>query len=1692
MSSYVFVDSRVRDIYSLLADFAPDVQVIILDSTQDGIAQIAAALEGVTDLDAIHIVSHGSEGTLYLGDTVLTSDNLDSYSSDLAAIGAALNSAGDILLYGCEVANGVTGLSFIDKLSRYTGADVAASTDNTGNAALSGDWQLEASSGVIEARALASTAFDGLLAPPALTPAGTLDKSFDTDGKLTTSFGTGASADQIYSLALQADGKIVAAGSSSSDFALVRYNANGALDTTFDTDGKVTTAIGTGTDQISSLALQADGKIVAAGLTHNGPNFDFALARYNTNGTLDTTFDGDGKLLTAISTGYDSVNSIALQADGKIVAAGSSANASLIHDFALARYNDDGNLDTTFSGDGKLTTAIGTGNDAINSIALQADGKIVAAGSSHNGANDDFALARYNADGSLDTTFSGDGKLTTAIGTGTDQITSLALQADGKIVVAGYSFNGANNDFALARYNTDGTLDTTFDGDGKLTTAIDTARTDQITSLALQADGKIVVAGFTNNGANNDIALARYNTDGTLDNTFDGDGKLITAVGTGNDVIRGMALQADGAIVVGGVYDNDFALVRVVGGGTVADSGIPNVTATENSLFSFTFNANTFTDPEAGELTYSVGALPAWLNFNPATRTFSGTPLAANVGSVTNVTVTAADGEAFSVSDTFAIKVQNNEAPTLYLDRSFDGDGKLTAAFGTGTDRFTSLALQADGKIVAAGISLGANADFALARYNTNGTLDATFDGNGKLTTAVGTGDDVCNSIALQADGKIVAAGSSSGDFALARYNTNGNLDTTFDTDGKLTTSFGVVSDVVNSVALQADGKIVAAGSSYPFDNVEFALARYNTNGTLDTTFDGDGKLTTAIGTGTDSISGVALQADGKIVVAGSSFNGTNDDFALARYNTNGTLDTTFDGDGRLTTAIGTNNDVIGGMALQADGKIVVAGSSFNGANNDFALARYNTDGTLDSTFSGDGKLTTAIGTGDDQITSLALQADGKIVVAGYSFNGANNDLALARYNTNGTLDTTFDGDGKLTLPVGTGHDNASSVKVQGDGTIVVTGGATGMDGTVDFAVIRIPGTPGIADKTSAHSTPLTHAVTAFTDPEGGPLAYSATLADGTALPAWLTFNVVQTFSGTPSQANVGRYDIKVTATDIWGAASFDVFALAVTNTNGTSGNDTLYGGLGADTMTGLAGNDVYIVDNAGDAVTEAVSAGTDLVRAWVSHSLAADVENLTLMGSANISGTGNTLNNLLTGNSAANQLTGGTGNDTLDGGSGVDTMSGGDGSDYYYVRNVGDSVGETNAVAATGGTDFIYTYLAAYTLTANVENGRINSTGAANLTGNTLNNLLYAGKGDNVLNGSTGTDTVSFYYGVNGAAGVTVSLVPATAQATGGSGSDTLTGFEHLYGSNNADSLTGNTGANKMIGYTGNDTLDGGSGVDTMTGADGSDYYYVRDVGDSVSETNADAATGGTDFVYTYLAAYTLTANVENGRINSTGTANLTGNALDNIIYAGKGDNVLNGSTGTDTITFYYGVNGATGVTVSLVPATAQATGGSGSDTLTGFEHLYGSNNADNLTGNGGGNKLTGYAGNDTLNGGDGNDTLTGGNGKDSITGGIGSDRFDFNALSEMGTTNLTWDVISDFFIGQDKIDLATLDANTATATNDAFTGFISSGSAFTTAGQLKFSSGVLYGNTDADSTAEFAIELLGIANLTTSDLLL
>ncbi len=410
---------------------------------------------------------------------------------------------------------------------------------------------------------------------------GDLDSTFGSGGKVVTDFfgrSNGAAA-----IAVQSDGKIVVAGGALTalgpgDFAVARYNPDGSLDTSFGSGGRVTTDFAGRSDNGVAVAVQPDGKILVAGAADMAvTQFDFALVRYNADGSLDSTFGAGGKVTTDFNGGLDAASSIALQADGKIVLAG-YATAGDPH-MALARYNANGTLDPTFGTGGKIITDINGTRNFANAVAIQPDGKIVAAGSTLTIPDSFtmFALARYNTDGSLDSTFGSSGKVTTQVVSGNgedDEIFALAIQPDGRILAGGRA-NFAQ-DFGLARYQSNGTLDPAFGTNGMVTTDFSGA-IDRAFGMVLQTDGKIVLAGAANltTGSTGDFGLARYNTNGSLDSTFGAGGKVITDFGGNVDNVRAVALQADNKIVVAGVTQtitaSTFALARYLATAQASD-----------------------------------------------------------------------------------------------------------------------------------------------------------------------------------------------------------------------------------------------------------------------------------------------------------------------------------------------------------------------------------------------------------------------------------------------------------------------------------------------------------------------------------------------------------------------------------------------------------------------------------------------------------------------------------------------------------------------------------------------------------------------------------------------------------------------------------------------------------------------------------------------------------------------------------------------------------------------------------------------------------------------------------------------------------------------------------------------------------------------------------------------------------------
>jgi uncharacterized delta-60 repeat protein len=401
-------------------------------------------------------------------------------------------------------------------------------------------------------------------AGPAIAHPGSLDPSFGGDGKVTTAFGGSAGANAV----VVQDGKVVAAGfgtvGSRVDFALARYNRDGTLDRTFGSGGRVTTAFGNGA-QATALLVQADGKLVAAGIAFTDAGEQFALARYRRDGTLDPTFGVGGRVTTAFAGGDAGAHALVKQADGKLVAAG-FLNTGTTVDFALARYRPNGDLDPSFGTAGRVVTDLGAVDEA-RALVVQ-DGRLVAAGFTFTGEfeSGNFALARYRPNGTLDPTFGTGGRVITDFAGSFDEAQALVVQG-GRLVAAGSAFTGTGPDFALARYRQNGTLDPTFGTGGKVTTDIsgDVLGNADVANALVVQDGKLVAAGFAFPGTF-DFALARYRPNGALDPTFGTGGKVTTDFAGGEDRAEGLVVQGDRLVAAGstiGVSGGQrFALAR--------------------------------------------------------------------------------------------------------------------------------------------------------------------------------------------------------------------------------------------------------------------------------------------------------------------------------------------------------------------------------------------------------------------------------------------------------------------------------------------------------------------------------------------------------------------------------------------------------------------------------------------------------------------------------------------------------------------------------------------------------------------------------------------------------------------------------------------------------------------------------------------------------------------------------------------------------------------------------------------------------------------------------------------------------------------------------------------------------------------------------------------------------------------------
>ena len=1065
---------------------------------------------------------------------------------------------------------------------------------------------------------------------------------------------------------------------------------------------------------------------------------------------------------------------------------------------------------------------------------------------------------------------------------------------------------------------------------------------------------------------------------------------------------------------------------------------------------SFAVPAVTFSDP-GDTLIYTATqadgkALPIWLKFNGATQTFSGTPSNDDVGTL-SLKLTATDGGGLSASDVFTVSVANvNDAPTgavtvigtATLNQILTVANTLADADGLGAIGYQWQSSTDGSTWTAIG---GATADsFMLSEAQVGQQVRV----NASYTDGHGTAESVASAATVAiVNPNYAPTGAVSVSGITTQNETLTAANTLADTDGLGAIGYQWQSSTDGTTWTAIDG---ATADTFTLSEAQVGQqVRVNASYT-----DGHGTpesktsaATPAIAnvndapTGTVSVSGTATQ---KETLTAANTLADIDGLGAIGYQWQSSTDgTTWSAIGGATASSFTLGEAQVGQQVRAVASYTDGHGSAESANSEAttAIANVNDAPTI-STAIADQSAT------QGQAFSLVVPAD----AFADSDVGDRLTLSASQADDKPLPDWLRFDTGTLTFSGTPGNDDVGTLPLKLSAT-----DAGGLTATAVFRLntanvndaptVAVPLTAQLATEDEAFSFEVP--ANTFSDVDvGDELTYTATKADGSALPAWLAFdNETGTFSGIPTQTSAGLWDVRVTATDQDDASVSAVFVLDVANhivgtaaaknivgtalrdvIEGSAGNDTLNGGAGADTLIGGLGNDIYMVDDIGDVVIENAAQGTDTVQSTVSYTIGANVENLTLLGTAAINGTGNELNNVITGNIAANTLTGGAGNDTLNGGGGADTLIGGLGNDVYGVDDAADVVIEN----AAEGTDRVQSTLS-FTLGANVENLTLLGTAAINGTGNDLNNVITGNIAANTLTGGIGNDTLTGgggadtligglgndIYGVDDAADVVVEKaaegtdrVQSTISYTLGANVENLTllGTAAINGTGNDlnNVITGNIAANTLTGGIGNDTLNGGGGADTLIGGLGNDIYSVDNVGDVVVENLGE----GSDTVQSTVN-YTLGANVENLTLLGTAAIDGRGNGLDNLLTGNTAANILTGGAGNDTLNGGAGADtliGGTGndtYTVDNVGDAIVELADEGLDvvnssvsynlsanierlTLSGTASIDGTgNDQDNLiTGNAGANVLSGRTGNDILNGGAGADTLIGGLGDD------------------------------------------------------------------------------------------------------------
>ena len=811
-----------------------------------------------------------------------------------------------------------------------------------------------------------------------------------------------------------------------------------------------------GSDVGRAVAVQSDDKIIVVGraassTTPPTPETDSFVLRLTSGGTLDSTFGTGGK--ATFPAGGSSVpdwgTSVKIQSDGKIIVASNiETNPMVSYQSAVARFSSAGVLDPGFGTGGTVLFTEISETEPATRLALQPDGRILLAETRRISWHDSAIVKRLTASGVRDNTFGtgGEARVSYSAGDSSSHCGAIAVQDNGKIVIAGdITTPIPSTEHALARLTGFGTLDRDFGNDGVITGSTG----EELSALAIQADGKIVAGGsvFISSGMDSgiDFALLRFLGDapGAAPEIMVGDGSSVA----GAEIGSGQAAAVDfGATAL----DATVTRVFTIGNGGTATLTISSVAA-----------------PPGYTVTGAPASIPAY-----GSASFQIRLEAASLGPVSGtMTITCNDPDEASFTFPVTASVTLNGPSPGTLDGSFGISGKMLSG-GAADESARALAMMADGSFVIAGSHDEMMETHVLVeRYQPHGVLDPSFGNGGRALIWLDANPVLdIRGVAVQPDGKVLVAGRASttsrGQGALLlRLNANGTLDAGFGTGGFTIHGAGINDKTGAGIAVTSTGKIVVGGSTDSVTGMQFMLLRFTSGGVLDPTFAGGGEVQTAfLGASQQAANALLLLPGDEIILGGYAQFASLKDLALARYTSGGALDPTFGTGGRVTADAGSSIDSIQSLAHTGAGEIVASGEGGGGPppmGLGFLAARFTSAGALDTSFNTTGTQTVVFpsGIGFGGARAVAVQGNGKIVLAGSATVGANNEFALARLTTAGLLDTSFGVGGKIVTSIGSGTDEARALGLQGHGRIVVAGDSwNGFENERDFAVARFHG----------------------------------------------------------------------------------------------------------------------------------------------------------------------------------------------------------------------------------------------------------------------------------------------------------------------------------------------------------------------------------------------------------------------------------------------------------------------------------------------------------------------------------------------------------------------------------------------------------------------------------------------------------